>query len=54
MTFIEAQKAFYDTPSNITAGAYMEAAREGESEGDLSDDEWLNALAEINDFLLAR
>lgn len=52
MTFDEAQEAFQQTPNNQTAGAYLASAMEAENEGDLDDDEWLNALAEIRDYLL--
>ncbi|MEQ1950883.1 hypothetical protein [Mesorhizobium sp. CN2-181] len=52
MTFKEAQQAFENAPYNQTAGAYLAAAMQYEADGMIGDDTWLNALAEIRDYLL--
>ena len=45
------RSVFRANPSNASAGDYMSALREMEAEGDIDDDEWLDGLAEINDYL---
>jgi hypothetical protein len=50
-TLDEAKEAFIDNPTNATAGAFMTALMEAESEGELGDDEWLNGLASVRDYL---
>lgn len=47
-----AREAFEGMPTTVTAGIFMAALMEAEAEGAISDDEWLDGLASIRDFLL--
>jgi hypothetical protein len=47
-----AEKEWEENPSNLTCGLYMEALCEAEAEGLIDDDEWLNGLCAIREWLM--
>jgi hypothetical protein len=51
MTLDEAREAFRENPSNPTAGDYLATAVEYASDDMMGDDEWIDAIAEVIDYL---
>lgn len=48
---VDARNTFSANPTLATAAMYFSKAREAEENGELGDDEWLNACADIESFL---
>lgn len=46
-----AEKEFLEKPSNTTAGAFMAALMDAEVDGEIDDDDWLDGLSMIRDYL---
>lgn len=49
--FKAAEATFRANPTLATAAMFFSKAREAEENGELDDDEWLNACADIEGFL---
>lgn len=50
----EAEHRFLTDPTNDTAGEFMACLMEAEAEGTIDDDEWLDGLASIRNYLMGK